>query len=279
MTDRPIGVITGATRGIGEATAAGLLFAGIDLTLIARDARAAEATIDRLERSTGARAKLAVADLADHRGLARVARELAASLSRIDVLVLNAATIPRLRTTTKDGIETQFAVNHLAHHLLARELRPALERADAARVAFVASNAHRRGRIDPDDLEAKTRYDARRQYQATKLMNVLLARELAERWRDRRIAVNSLHPGVIGTGLLVDYTPLGRFVAPLVRALAGDAASGARTSLHVALEPALAGVTGRYFADSRPVAPASVVEDATLREILFDRCERYLVGL
>lgn len=279
MTARPIGVITGATRGIGEATAAGLLRAGVDLTLLVRDPVSGAAAVERLERSTGSRARLAVADLADLNALATTVRALIRELPRIDLLLLNAATIPPRRTATKDGLETQFAVNHLAHHLLAREALPALERARAARVVVVASNAHRRGRLDLDDLEAARGYDFRRQYQATKLMNVLFARELAERVRDRGVCVNSLHPGVIGTGLLVDYTPFGRLVAPLVRALAGDPESGARTSLHVALATELEGVTGRYFANRRPATPAPIVEDPVARRMLFERCERYLQGI
>lgn len=279
MTAPRICVVTGATRGIGEATAAGLLRAACDVTLIVRDDATGNLALDRLERSTGRRARLVVADLADLRALASAARGLVESLPRVDVLINNAAAIPAQRTTTKDGVETQFGVNHLAHHLLTRELIPALAKSTDARVVVVASNAHRHGRIDLDDLEAKRHYDARKQYQATKLMNVLFAREMATRLLERRIAVNSLHPGVIGTGLLVDYTPLGRFVAPLVRALAGDAESGARTSLFVALAPELTGISGKHFKQCREVAPSSLAFDESLRRAFFDRCEEYFVGV
>jgi retinol dehydrogenase 12 len=273
VTAARIAIVTGATQGIGKATAEGLLRAGCETILLVRDERRGDAVAADLERTTGRRPRLARADLADLRDLAAAARRLVAELPHVDILVNNAATIPPRRQTSRAGHELQFAVNHLAYHLLTRELVPALARAEEPRVVVVASNAHRHATLDLRDLEASRSYDARVQYQATKLMNVLFAREMAERLRSQRIAVNSLHPGVVGTGLLADYTPLGRLFAPLLRLVASDPATGAKTSLHVALDPSVAGVTGKHFRDCREVAVAPAARDPVVGRALFDASE------
>jgi NAD(P)-dependent dehydrogenase (short-subunit alcohol dehydrogenase family) len=229
--------------------------------------------VDEARRAAGAdpapfAAEPFVADLArlaDVRALAGAVRERA---GRLDVLVNNAGVAFRGAATRRsaDGFELTMAVNHLAHFLLAAELRGLLEagaRAGApARVVTVASELHARGRLDPDDPVGVRRPAAGgAAYAASKLANVLFARALARRADPARLVSHALHPGVIKTKLLRDGFG-SRGGATTER--------GAATSVHVALSDEAARSTGGYWADARPADPAPAALDDALGERLWE---------
>ncbi len=262
-------VVTGGNAGIGRATVAGLLLAQAEVTMICRDRARGESAQRELERETGRRPDLHLADLAHLRDVESAGKDIADRYGAVDVLINNAAILPKRRETSRDGFELQFAVNHLAYVALTNALLPALEKSGAGRVVIVASNAHRRATLDLDDLQAKRRYRAGRQYCATKLMNVLFSNALARRVRN--VTVNSLHPGVIGTGLLLNYLPLGFLLRPVIGLLADEPKNGAKTSLHLALSQDVASTTGKYFQDCVETTPSSAALDAELQSKLYDR--------
>jgi NAD(P)-dependent dehydrogenase (short-subunit alcohol dehydrogenase family) len=120
---------------------------------------------------------------------------------RIDVLLNNAGVVNLSYTTTPDGIETTFAVNHLAYFMLTLLVRDALAAAPKARIVNVASDAHRWGRIDFDDLGNARRYRAMRVYGQSKLCNILFTYELGQRLAGSPITAVYLHPGEVATRL------------------------------------------------------------------------------
>lgn len=158
--------------------------------------------------------------------------------------------IARKRTETDEGIDTMLAVNHLGPFLLTDLLLPKLKAAPAARIVTVASDAHKFGTLDLDDLQATRGYGffGMARYGETKLMNILFTRELARRIEGIGVTANCLHPGAVRTNL-------GNPPA-IVRAATGlfflSGERGARTSLTAALDPAYAHVTGAYFVKSKP---------------------------
>jgi retinol dehydrogenase-14 len=120
-------------------------------------------------------------------------------------------------------------------------------------VVTVASNAHAQGRIDLDDLQGERSYSGARAYNQSKLANVLFTYELARRLGATSVTANALHPGVVSTGFgAEDPGRVQRLFVPIMRPLMKDPAGGAATSIHVASEPELEQVTGRYFVRSRP---------------------------
>jgi retinol dehydrogenase-14 len=270
-------LVTGATSGIGRATAAGLLARGAKVIVHGRDApRLAAATADLArhhERGERGAVTSLLGDLSSLAAVVTMAREIERDYDRLDAVVCNAAVLPRARRLSADGHELQFAVNHLAHFTLLRELLPMLIEGGRCRIVIVASNAHYRGRIDFDDLEAVRGYQSREVYCATKLMNVLHAAELADRTHGTGVTVNSLHPGVIATSLLAEYTGIGPLVAPLLRLVSGSPEQGARTSIRLALDPDLEGASGGYYRDGLAVAPSPSASDRVARERLFAASE------
>src|SRR5439155_1067517 len=155
---------------------------GATLALVCRDRGRGEEAIAALRAEPGkAAVALFLADLSSQAEIRRVAAQLCERYPAIHVLVNNAGVINLRRSTTVDGIETVFAVNHLAYFLLTHLLLERLRRSVPARIVNVASDAHRFGRIDLDDLGHARRYRAMRVYAASKLANILFTYELARR--------------------------------------------------------------------------------------------------
>jgi retinol dehydrogenase 14 len=242
-------LVTGATDGIGKETARVLVKQGARVLVHGRTSEKAERVARELK---------AEAVFGDLSSMAEV-RALAAQIPAVDVVVHNAGVFMNSRTPTVDGFETTFAVNHLAPFLLTQLLLPSLRDRDDARVVVVSSVAHNTGRVDLNDLQMTRGYDGYRAYATSKLMNVLFAYEMAR--REPTIAFNALHPGVISTKLL--RTGFGMGGAPLE--------TGARTSVKVATDPALRGVTGKYFSDERETTSSGASHDRDLQRALYEK--------
>jgi len=254
MTGR-VCVVTGASGGIGRATAVELARRGATVTLVARSRERGQAVLAQIVRDTGRTdATLVLADLSRPAEVRRAAAELLAAHPRIHVLVNNAAQYTRKRTLTADGIETQWAVSHLASFLLTNLLLPRLMESAPARVVTVSSGAHAGGKLVWDDLEMRRRrYSGLRQYANTKLANALFTRELARRTAGSGVTANTLHPGVVATELLMNGFPPIR----LFRRWLKTPEQGAATSVYLATSPEVATMTGQYFIDQRPAPFAS----------------------
>jgi retinol dehydrogenase 12 len=273
-------VVTGATNGIGRATAHALAAMGATVVVHGRNAAAVEAVRRAITHSTAnAQVTGVLADFSSLADIRRMARELAAQHGRIDVLVNNAGIMARARKTTADGFEWQFGVNHLAPFLLTNLLLDTLKRSDSARIVTVASQAHRRGTIDFDDLQLeRTRYSGFRAYGASKLANILFTSELSRRLAGTGITANCLHPGVVATNIFDAGGVVGKIIGLLGRWFLLSPSDGAATSVYLASSPDVAGVTGKYFDKCREVAPTSAATDASAAARLWEVSER-LTGL
>ncbi len=258
-------LVTGATGGIGLWTALGLARAGAAVTIVGRSPeRLADAAGWIAERAHGSRPEVERADFTSLKAVRGLADRLAARLDRLDVLVNNAGLMTTSRQLSADGYEMTFAVNHLAPFLLTRCLLPLLratgETHGAARVVTVSSTAHQRGAMDWGDLMETRGYGPMKSYAQSKLANILFTTELARRLTGTSVTANCLHPGVVATG----FGAVGGLIGlawRLGRPFLMTAEQGAATSLYVATAPEVAGTSGRYFARSRAVTPASAARD------------------
>ena len=278
MPSAPTVLVTGATDGIGRATAVELARRGATVLVHGRDPARGRAVVDEANALPGAPgdAELLLADLASLAEVRRLADAVRARGKRLDVLLNNAGVALRgtKRQLSVDGFELTFAVNHLAHFLLTTALLDEL-RASArgnggdARVVNVASELHASGRLDFEDLQGERRYSGTDAYARSKLANVLFTRALARRTADTGVTANALHPGVIKTKLLREGW-----------GSSGGASveRGAETSVYAALAPELRGVTGRYFANRREAPMAPAAEDDALADRLWEESERMVAG-
>jgi NAD(P)-dependent dehydrogenase (short-subunit alcohol dehydrogenase family) len=269
-------VVTGASGGIGKAAVAGLARRGATVVLVVRSRERGEAARDEVARATGSRdLHVVLADLSRQADVRRAADEVRAAFGAVHVLVNNAGVYTFRREETVDGIEMQWAVNHLAPFLLTHLLLPALTAGRPARVVSLSSNAHRSAALRMDDLEMKRgRYFGLRQYCNTKLANLLFTRELARRAAASGVTANAMHPGVVATELLLGgFAPL-RLVSRFMR----TPEQGAATAVYLAADPAAAAFTGEYFIDSLPVRPSPAATDDESARRLWELSEE-MVGL
>jgi len=260
-------LVTGANSGIGKGTALGLAKMGATVVMVVRNLESGQAAREEImERSDNDSIDLMLADLSSQSSI----RELAASFEEqyhsLDVLINNAAIIPPKRTVTIDGIETQFAVNHLAPFLLTNLLIDMIKTSAPARIINISSTAHREGKIDFSDLQSEGKYIRRgwEQYSNTKLANVLFTNLLAQRLIGTGVTANSLHPGVIWTNLWRGFPS---YLYPLAKLIFKQVEEGAKTTLYLAASLEVEGVSGKYFKDRMPIetAPHAYDQDTAQR--------------
>ena len=244
-------LVTGGTSGIGKATAVGLARLGARVGITGRDTARAEAAAAEIRAASNNSAVDAfAADLSSRTEVRRLARECYAQL---DVLVNNVGGFWAHRHLTADGLEHTFALNHLAPFLLTNLLLDRLIASAPVRVVTVSSGAHTAGRLDFDDLQGEKKYSGQHAYNASKLANVMFTYELARRLRGAGVTATVLHPGVVRTSFgAEDQAAFFTILSPLIRPFLKTTAQGAATSIYLASSAHVEGVTGQYFANSKP---------------------------
>ncbi len=216
-------------------------------------------------------------ELEDFTAVVNMADKVRAMGTPIDVLVCNAGIIGRSQCEQVQGVEKQFAVNHLSHFILINRLLEQVRAAPQGRVVIVASDAHQTtlpGGIAFDNLTGANGYGAIKFYGQSKLANLLTARELARRLMGTAATVNALHPGFVYTNI---FHNLPAFLSVPLRVVARpfmkSPAAGAATTCYVATNPALAKVSGQYFSDCNPATPSANGQDDALAEKLWNVSE------
>jgi retinol dehydrogenase-12 len=272
-------LITGATSGIGEETAVGLARCGARVILVGRSRERGEASVARVKAKTGNPAvEVLLADLASQEEIRQLARQVLERCPSLHVLVNNAAVIHLRRETTVDGFEMTFAVNHLAAFLLTRLLLDRLTASRPARIVNVASNGHKYGRLDFDDLGSEKKYSFMRVYGTSKLANVLFTYELERRLEGTGVTANCLHPGAVSTRLGMNNGRLGHIVIPLLRPFFLTPEAGAKTSIYLASSDEVEKVSGKYFVKCRPTPSSPESYDEALARRLWEKSSQ-LTGL
>ena len=278
-------VITGASDGIGLECASQLArqVAGAEpdcrLVLVGRDPGRTAGAVARIRaESPRVRVDSLLCDFADLSAVRRLAEDVLRTCDRIDVLVNNAGTVFARRTLTTDGLESTFAVNHLAGFLLTELLLDRIRESAPARIVFTSSEGHYSGTLDLDDLGFEHGYSIMRAYSRSKLANVLTARHLARRLEGTGVSVTSLHPGAIATNIWSGAPWFARPVlAVLKRRMESPAAGGSRLA-YLATSPEVEGRSGGYYHRNRLRDPSALALDDALGDRLYDESSR-LVGL
>jgi NAD(P)-dependent dehydrogenase (short-subunit alcohol dehydrogenase family) len=266
-------VLTGATRGIGQAAAVELARRGADVALVGRDPERVEAVAREAAAAAGGQAHQHVADLMLMSEVRRLADELYARYDHIDVLANNAGALFASRQETSEGFERTFALNHLAPFLLTNLLR---DRLAGGRVITTASDAHNQGRLDLDDLQSTRSYSAFRVYGTSKLCNILFTRELARRAAE--LHATCFHPGTVRSGFGKNENSLWKIGITLAGPFMRSPERGARSLVWLALSEAGGELNGAYVEDEKAVSPSAQAQDDLLARGLWERSAP-LVGL
>lgn len=241
-------MVTGGTSGIGEVTAHRLAEMGATVILVGRDPARCEASVARIKAATSNdRVESFRADLSSKEAIRQLAAQVKQRYDRLDVLVNNAGALFQERRESVDGLEMTFALNHMGYFHLTSQVLDLLRESPSARVVNLSSAAHWGGWLQLDDLQATRWYLGWKAYSDSKLANLYFTYELARRLDGSRITVNAVHPGVINSSFASAYGGIGGRFTPLLRPFMKSSEEGAAGPIRLASDPALAGVTGRYY--------------------------------
>jgi NAD(P)-dependent dehydrogenase (short-subunit alcohol dehydrogenase family) len=274
MTDptQKTAVVTGANRGIGFTVAQQLVGEGFRVVLVVRDEAAGATACGTL--GIDASTDLVVADLSTVAGANAAADGVLEACPRIDVLVQNAGIWPVQLVLTDDGYEQAFAVNHLAPFVLNHRLEERLGSTAGARVVQVSAGLYIKGEVDLERTPTGGGFSEMGAYATTKLMNLLLVPRFADRWADSGVTINALHPGVIRTGLGDREGPIGDQMRQLKETWTSPE-DGARPVVRLAVDPALDGVSGRYWFEHDEQALVPPATDTELAAAVWEQAERF----
>jgi NAD(P)-dependent dehydrogenase (short-subunit alcohol dehydrogenase family) len=266
-------LITGATSGIGRATAEALARQGAVVVIAARDRGKAVETVAALRTETGNPAvDYLLADLSVQAEVRTLAEQVQQRYQRLDVLINNAGTFQMRRQETVDGIELTWAVNMLAPFLLSNLLLDTLRASAPARVVNVTSEMHQSVSLDLDDVQLTHKYSGQKAYGASKRALVCFTYELARRLAGSGVTANALHPGFAATSMGLDDGLLSKIIKPVMRLLAPSPEEAARTSVYLATSPEVSAVSGAYFRSGEPVDSAPQTYDLDVAARLWDLC-------
>jgi NAD(P)-dependent dehydrogenase (short-subunit alcohol dehydrogenase family) len=242
-------LVTGATSGIGKATAVALAKMGASVVFTARDPEKAKAVRDEIRTASGSEAvDFFECDLSSLSEVKEFCSKFREKYDRLDVLINNAGTWENGRKLSKDGIENTFAVNHLAPFVMTNLLLDLIRRSAPSRIISVSSGLHG-GKIDFEDVEfKKRRFRPMMAYRQSKLADMLFIRELSRRLNGSEVSANCLMPGMVATNLARNLGGASRL---FFRLLGVSPQKGARTSVYLASSPEVAQITGECFSRSR----------------------------
>lgn len=273
-----IAVVTGASAGLGAEVARVLGARGARVIMGVRNLDKGERVVAAIRaRHPGAQVEVQRLDLASLAMVKRFAQGTRTRLTRLDLLFANGAIMTQAEGETQDGFELHFGTNHLGHFALVGHLLPLLEATKGARIVVVSSQAHRRARLDLEDLNwRERRYRPARAYRDSKAANLLFAAELARRIGRGGPRVTAAQPGWTPTGLQGDVPALRAVARLLGQGVEASALPILRAAFDPAAKPgAFFGPGGFLDLRGAPVAvkPAARAQDPETAKRLWNRSE------
>ncbi|KAF9379671.1 Retinol dehydrogenase 14 [Podila verticillata] len=295
-------LVTGANQGIGYATTLGLVAHGAHVVMACRSEAKANEAIERLHRDVtetyphsiaaaqiakGDRLKLEFLEL-DLNDLKKVQKSAQEFLSRrlpLHILVNNSGVGGAAWGLSVDGIENHFAINHLGHFVLTTALLDCLKESQPSRVVVVSALLYDllpEGGFDLDNINNDKIGDPLQRYGRSKLANILFANALARRLANEQVYVNSLHPGVVDTGMTHHFNDhranmMASIMTQFAKFTSVTPAQGALTQLYLATSPEVANkdIRGRFFIPvAKELGLNSEALDVDLQEKLWEYSEK-----
>ncbi|PHN03703.1 SDR family oxidoreductase [Flavilitoribacter nigricans] len=261
-------LITGGNRGIGKAAAEKLLNQNCEVIITVRDPQKGRAAISELKEKTGKSAiNMVEGDLSDIQSCFTLADRIKDQHQDINCFISNAGVLMTEKQLNKDGLELNFMINYIAPYILCRELVPVLKENEGTRIVNVNSALYTKGKLQLEKTPKGDDFHPIKSYASSKLCNVLFALDLAEELEGTGLTINSVHPGVINTGLGDSKTILSRIIK-LIKPFWKKPDYGAIAPVWVATSDELEGVSGKYFNEREEMAYIDYVKDEQLRQQL-----------
>jgi NAD(P)-dependent dehydrogenase (short-subunit alcohol dehydrogenase family) len=267
-------VVTGANSGLGFETAKALAEQGARVVLLSRSADKGQEALEAIFKATkNDQLDLFTVDLTSQASIRETGQAILNKYSVIDTLVNNAGTWISKHALTEDGVDTLFAVNHLAYVLMSHLLYPALRQSPDGRIVCVASDSHFQFKINYDDLNLTKNYHGLRAYAQSKGANVMFVSELHKRKTEENISTYAIQPGLVKTDIGVKRTNWLHALAWKIRRSGGvSPAEGALCQIFCASAPEAQGQSGLYWDKCKPKPSAKYTYIEADRIRLWEQC-------
>ncbi|OLY79858.1 Retinol dehydrogenase 14 [Smittium mucronatum] len=278
-TEEKFAIVTGANSGVGFETSKALALAGFRVIMACRSRESTEEAISKLELETGLKTfEFIQLDLSSFKSIDVFVDQYKKSHNKLHLLVNNAGIAFCPYTKTKDGIEMQFGTNHLGHFKLTNDLLDLIKASERARIVVVSSLANYHGTFDKSLILEESKYNKANNYGISKLCNIMFSNELSKRLAGTGVTVNSLHPGAVNTNMVKNYPgSLVNILSLLKLLILIDPIAGSLTSIKVALDPELEGVTGKFFMHEEEATQLSEALDEKKCKELWDFSEELII--
>ncbi|KAK9147472.1 hypothetical protein Scep_006229 [Stephania cephalantha] len=274
-------IVTGASAGIGAETSRVLALRGVHVVMGVRNMAAAQDVKQAIiKENSKAKVDMLELDLGSLASVRKFASDFNSSGLPLNILLNNAGILAPPFKLSQDGIELQFATNHLGHFLLTNLLLDTLKRTAKrskveGRIVNVSSNAHRYAfgeGISFDKINDESSYNRMWVYGQTKLANILHSNELARRLKEEgaQITANSVHPGFVYTNIFKHQSLVAGLFDKIKSFACKTVQQGAATTCYVTLHPQVKGVSGKFFVDCNIATPSSVAQDSNLAKKLWE---------
>lgn len=276
-------LITGATSGIGKATAFGLAESGHSVILLGRNETKCKQVSEQIKKKTNnEKVKYYVADVSLTKDVKKISDRLKNDYNRIDVLINNAGARFLNHQVTAEGIEVTLATNHLGHFVLTNELLPLLQNSDDARIINISSGVHYGGKGVIKNIIEPSAYDGRQQYSDSKLANVLFTYELAERLQGSNVKAFAVDPGGVATNFsrnngmkfwlkhLVYYLLKRQLISPK---------QASQTIIYLATSDEIKNQTAKFYHEMNEKKSAEISYDKSLQKSLWEMSEELLAKI
>lgn len=271
-TQNKICVVTGASTGIGKATAVALAKMDYTIIMLVRDSGKSRTALEEIKAvSKSYKIIMFHVDLSSQMSIRKVSQEISTQFSSIDVLINNAGVLKKHPLLSIDGIEMTYAVNVIAPFLLTNLLLPLLEKSNAGRIINLTSELYKKGKIEFEKVSSLDNFDGNKAYANSKLMVVVNTLTLANKLKGTNVTVNCVHPGVVGTEVFRDY-PI--WFRKFLNLFISKPAVGAQPSVFLASSPELTKTTGKYYYKTiqSPLIEAAYNEDTANQ--IWEFCEQ-----
>jgi NAD(P)-dependent dehydrogenase (short-subunit alcohol dehydrogenase family) len=267
-------LITGATSGVGRATALELAKYGSNLILVGRSEPRGIALASRIRGiSSESRVAACSADLSEPAEVAHLAIKIRQSYPRIDVLINNAGARFNHYGANSNGTELTFATNHLGHYYLTSLLLDRLIATEGARIITVGSCVHHSVKSNGEWMCSQTNYQPKVAYAKSKLANIMFSYELARRYADTGLTSNAVDPGLVLTRFSRNNGLLSWLKHVIYHGLKGQlisAQKAAETIVFLATSAEVAGITGKYWHRNQQILSSPASYDQEEAQKLWD---------
>lgn len=277
MQDKTI-LITGATAGIGKATAIELAKTGARIVITSRNKEKGNAAVNEIKKLSGNnKVEFITADLSSISSIKNAVNSFKKRYKKLNVLINNAAIFNNIRIKTADGLEEMFVTNYFSQFILVHFLLDELKAAQGARVVNVSAPAFTKPRFD--DLQSEKKFNAAIVFGITKAEILLFTYELSTRLQSEGITVNAFHPGLVKTGLLYKapfyIKVIGRFINTFI---AKSPKIAGKYLAELATLDKFKNISGQLISKSKPIK-ATFVSETEIQKKLWDASEELMLKL